>query len=119
MLLNTMDSFTEETIIESLMNFYKDFNYVTYILDVDFETGYKLFVKMRSREIENIKEKSKDRVFQMYLRQKNIDLSFEEYYQEMLKNSETKNMSDNDKDAEEARIKAKFQNVDLSNYRKV
>lgn len=118
MLLNVIDTFTEDIIFESLMNFYKDFNYANYVLDLDFETGYKLFVKMRDREIEIIKQKSKDNAYQMYLREK-TELTFGEYYEQITKNAETKAMDSNDKEEEEARIKAKFANVDLSQYRKV
>lgn len=110
--------FTEENIIEPLMNFYKDFDYVNYILNSKFDIGYKLFYQMKIREINILEEKQNNRYWQLFIKSK-TELSFSEFVNQIKKEAETKNMSDEDKDNEEQRIIEKFENPDLSKYRKV
>lgn len=43
------DSFTDSNIIEPMMYFYKDFNYVNYIMGLSFKDGYKLFHDCKTR----------------------------------------------------------------------
>lgn len=106
MILNISD-FNAENIIEPLINFYKDFNYVNFILDSDFEIGYKLFMQMKQREILISEEKINDRWFQIYIKEPR-ELNFGEWLTQQKKTIETENMSHEDKDKEEQRILNKY-----------
>lgn len=119
MLLEFSRIFIEENITESLMNYYKDFSYTNYILDVDFESGYKLFMKMKKREEKAAEEKYQDMQYQNYLRS-NCDLSFKDFLEQQERSLETKQMSGSERDKEEERILKKYEpkNFDLSQFRK-
>lgn len=114
-----IDLYTEESIIESLMNFYKDFNYVNYILDSDFYIGYSLFVKMKERELKEIEDKIEDRHFQCFVESR-TELTFKEYLDQVTRKIETKQMSDLERDKEEQRILNQYapKSFDLSQFRK-
>jgi hypothetical protein len=119
MLLEFSKIFKEENIIENLMNFYKDFNYTNYIVDSEFETGYKLFLKMKQREEKATKEKYQDMQFQNWLRGQ-TELSFKDFLDQQERNLETKKMTGNERDKEEERIINKYQpeNFDLSQFKR-
>lgn len=117
-----MDVFSEGDIIESLMDHYKDFNYVEYVIHADFEISYNILLKMRNRQIEEIKEKHKYKVFQMYLVdiQRGIEVPpFNVYYDDKCKIGEQTKMSDQEKELEEKRILEKYSSLDIKDFRKV
>jgi len=101
-----MDFFKEENIIPQMMNYYRDFSYVEYILDLPFDRGYKLFKKFQEDFKNSITEKSKDRIFKIWL----IDLQngykgdFETYFKNQQENTNINNMSKKEKQNEESRI---------------
>ena len=101
-----MNYFTEDSIIEPLMKYYKDFDYVTFILDLPFKRGFKLYLK----GIENIKEDNekeiKDHVRQIWLIeiQNGYQGDFESYYKSKIKISENQSLGKSFRDSEEDRI---------------
>lgn len=105
-------------VIEPLVNFYKDWNYVQYVLNTDFEIAYKLFLKMRSREIEILEVKNENRAFQMFLKSNIPGIKFSEYYDNMKKQNENESMTDLDKEKEEKRIYEKYSKLNINDFRK-
>jgi hypothetical protein len=107
----------ETSIIESLMAYYKDFNYVNYILNLDFSDGYSLFIKF-------VKEKAdrehKERLWDMFLLEvKNgYKENFDTYLKRNKNKSETLSMSKTEKKSEEQRIKEKYKDLHKKKLKK-
>lgn len=101
-----MDFFTDENIIEPLIDYYKDFNYVEYILNLPFESGFKLYLKCIDRIKFQTEEKQKDKIWDMFLIeiQGGYEGNFEDYYKSKIKVSENKTLGKKFRDSEEERI---------------
>lgn len=93
---------------------YKSFDYVKYILSLDFKEGYDLF-KLCGKRIE---EKEKDKLWDLYLIeiQNGYNGSFDNYYKEKIGKSEEKNMSYEDKENIEKDLISKYDNLDDSKF---
>jgi len=107
-----MNFFTEENIIGPLMRHYKDFNYTNYILDLPFDRAFILWQKCINEINDEMEEKSKDRMFQLWLIeiQKGNKEDFETYYKRHRKIAETNIMDHDEKEEEETRIINKITN---------
>lgn len=95
------------------MSEYRDFNYVTYILESEFSKGYRLFLESRKRE-------EKKRYWDLFLvdRLCGYNGSFEDYYKGNRSKAEQKTMTYEEKDKEEKRITQKVENIDFSKMKK-
>jgi hypothetical protein len=107
---NLIIAFDEEKIIESLMNHYRDFNYVSYILDCEFSQGYSLFLEARERE-------KKSKYWDLFLVDRSLGnkCNFEDYYKENTRQAKQNIMTYDEKEAEEKRIIDKVSKIDWSN----
>lgn len=97
------DSFTDSNIIEPIMYFYKDFNYVSYIMGLSFKDGYKLFHDCKTR----IQD---EKLWEMYLleAQGGYEGDFDKY-----KKSKVNNKNENRTKEEEQRIIDKYKDVKI------
>lgn len=109
-----LDVFTLDNIIEPLINQYKDFNYVRYILSLEFYEGLKLYNKALERENDN-------RLWDLYLieRQLGYQNNFINYKKEVSPVNQSNSLTYNDKEKEEKRIFQKFDNLDNSKMKRV
>jgi hypothetical protein len=109
--------FDIDDIIESLMNYYKDFNYIGYILSLDFESGFKLYRK----GLERIKDYSYNKLWDLYLvdRLMGYKNNFNEYKKENELQNKTKSMNYEDKINKENEIFHKINKLDHSRFKKV
>jgi hypothetical protein len=109
--LTIQNNFTDEVIIAPLMEHYKDFAYVNYIINLEFKYGYRLFKKcLNSINIEN-EEKVKDKCWDMFLLeiQHRDDVgSFDDYYKSKKVASHIDSLSVESQEKEEARILKKY-----------
>lgn len=94
-----MTMFTDENIVEPIMRYYKDYNYVQYILNLPFEDGFKLYLKC----IENINRDEIKKVWLIEI-QNGYKGDFESYYQENLLKNENKILGRNFRENESKRI---------------
>jgi hypothetical protein len=101
-----MDFFTDKNIISPLMKHYKDFAYVNYILDLPFDRAFILYKQCIDEIKDEMEEKSKDRMFQVWLEEqrRGSKETFEKYLKRHKKITETNNMSIDEKTEEETRI---------------
>jgi len=101
-----MEYFTDENIVEPIMRVYKDFKYTEYILNLPFESGFKLYLKALDVIKAEKEKEAKDHVRQMWLLevQGGCELSFEDYYNLKLKVAESNSLSRDSKISEEKRI---------------
>jgi hypothetical protein len=111
-----------EVITSILMNHYKDFTYVKYILGLESKKGFKMYFDC-IRDINNklIKE-DKDKCWDIYLIQvqNGYTGSFDEFYNQGIKKEQNKSMRQEErkeddrrilKEVEEIRKKAKWKKV--------
>lgn len=105
-----MDVFTDENITEPLMHYYNDFGYVNYILNLEFEEGYKLFKKCIDRINEKAEEESKKKYWDLWLVQiqGGYEKSFQDFYKEQTKKAEIDSMDKKTRESEEQRILNKY-----------
>lgn len=99
------------------MNEYRDFNYVSYILESDFDKGYSLFLKLKDR----YDDKIKDRYWELFLVDRgngSYKGSFGEYYKENNRQSKQNLMTHDEKVEEEKRIIQKVENINWSKLKK-
>jgi hypothetical protein len=100
------------------MMYYKDFNYVEYIMNLSFKDGFKLYLKCMKNINKEQEEIIKERVFKVWL----IDIQngykgdFEKYYQDKVRKVEESNLTRKEKISEEQRIKKK---VELKKHAKM
>jgi len=88
------------------MYFYKDFNYINYIMDLDFKDGYSLYIKCVKRIEDEAEKDDRDKHFQMFLLEveNGHTGNFHDYYKSKQKVKESYNMSYDAKVDEEQRI---------------
>lgn len=113
-----IENFTEEKYIEPIMRYYKDFSYVTFIMNLPFIDGFKLYLKCIENIKEDQKEIIKERVFKIWLVdcQRGYKGSFEQYYNNKLRKVEESNLTRKEKISEEERIHKK---VELKKHSKM
>ena len=113
-----IENFTEEKYIEPIMRYYKDFSYVTFIMNLPFIDGFKLYLKCIENIKEDQKEIIKERVFKIWLVdcQRGYKGSFEQYYNNKLRKVEESNLTRKEKISEEKRIHKK---VELKKHSKM
>lgn len=101
-----MDFFTPENIIEPLMGYYKDMNYVNYIMNLSFKDGFKLYLKCVEMIEARNDEKVKDRIYNLWLVeiQNGYGGTFEEYYKSLQHKNIDRNLNKDIRDSEEKRI---------------
>ena len=101
-----MDFFTDENIIEPLIRYYKDFDYVNYIMNLSFRDGFKLYLKCIELMKEDQEKEIKDHVRQVWLIeiQHGYKGDFESYYKSKVKISENRALGKQFRDSEEERI---------------
>jgi hypothetical protein len=109
-LIFVQDYFTDENIIVPLMAEYKDFNYVNYILDLEFKQAFKLFQSCLNSKKEQLEKEVENKYWDLYLLEveNGYKGSFNEYYKSKKKTNEVDNMSSEEKDSEEKRILEKY-----------
>lgn len=101
-----MNFFTDENIIDPLMKFYKDFNYVNYIMNLPFKCGFKLYLKC----LDNLKDEDekdlKNKMWNYWLIkiQNGYSNDFDSFYKSHIKKAESQNLDRNSKKSEEKRI---------------
>lgn len=101
--------FTLSNIIESFMFYYKDYNYVTHILNLNFEEAWNFYLKMIDRikaENEHIKQKLAWDLYLLEL-ENGYQGSFEDYY----KSKQHFDNSKIDRKSENERILNKYKDV--------
>lgn len=100
------------------MRYYKDFNYIKYMLNLEFKSGFKLYLKCIKLLNEEKEKEIKDKIFQIWL----IDIqngykgNFEKYYQDKIRKVEESNLTRKEKISEEQRINKK---VELKKHAKM
>lgn len=101
-----MDFFTDENIIEPLMNYYKDYNYIIYILNLPFKSGFKLYLKCIANIKNDIKKENENKIFSLWLVhiQHGYKESFKSFYEMQTKIAENKSLGYNFRESEEKRI---------------
>ena len=101
-----MTFFTYENIIEPMMSYYKDFNYVNYILNLTFYHGFKLYLKGINTIKQNQEKEIKNNVMKVWLVeiQNGYKGDFETYYKSKVSLSENKILEKSFKESEEKRI---------------
>lgn len=100
------------------MRYYKDFSYVTFIMNLPFIDGFKLYLKCIENITEDKKEIIKERVFKIWLLdcERGYKGSFEQYYKNKLRKAEESNLTRKEKISEEERIHKK---IELKKYTKM
>lgn len=98
-----MEFFTAENIIEPIMKYYKDYNYVDYILNLPFKSGFKLYLKCIKNINEDIEKEAKNRIFQLWIAE-GYKGKFDDYYKMQVKRSENETLGYNYREEEEKRI---------------
>jgi hypothetical protein len=108
--------FTNPTTIEPLMFIYKDYNYVKYVVSLDFGEAYKLIKTCRDRIQKEETDKLRELLMQLYVIeiQNGYKLDFEAYFNSKTKKpaTEIKNVVET-----ETRIINKVINLDVSRLR--
>lgn len=101
-----MNFFNDENITEPIIRYYKDFDYVKYIMDLSFKDGFKLYLKCVNLMKEDQEKEVKDHVRQVWLIeiQNGYKGDFESYYKSKVKVSENKTLGKDFRDSEEERI---------------
>jgi len=101
-----MEYFTDENIIEPLMKYYKDYNYITYIMNLPFKSGFTLYLKCIDNITDDLEKESKDRLWSLWLVeiQNGCKQTFEDYYKQRKEKSMTTMMTKDEKEVEEQRI---------------
>lgn len=89
------------------MGYYKDFNYVQFILSMDFESGFKLYRK----GLESIKDK---KYWDLYL--VNVSNGYEYNFEQYKKDIQNKNLSDEDSYKKEDEIVNKINKIDNERF---
>lgn len=108
--------FTSPTVIEPLMYIYKDYNYVKYVMSLDFAEAYKLIKMCRDRMQKLDTDKLRELLMQLYVIeiQNGYKLDFETYFKSKTKKpTEVKNGIKNVVETE-TRIINKVINLDTS-----
>jgi hypothetical protein len=110
---NLSKIFDEEILIESFMDYYKDFDYVKYVFNLDFEKSYKLVLKCN--------EKTKDKKMWEYflsIKSAGYEKGYDEFVKENTLAYEAETMTKEQKETEEQRLINKYSNMDTSKFKK-
>lgn len=108
-----MDFFKPEKVIEPLIYYYKDMNYIDYILNLSFKDGFKLYLKGIERIRELDEKEAKNHLRQLWLVeiQHGLKDTFEEYCKKnLLKKQDEKCSNKEYKDKENDRIIREIEN---------
>lgn len=94
------------------MRYYKDFNYVNYILNLPFKSGFKLYLKCVDHIKDEQEKELKDHIRQVWLIeiQNGYTGDFESYYKSKLKISENQSLGKDFRESEETRILKDIEN---------
>ena len=110
---NLSKIFDEEILIESFMDYYKDFDYVKYVFNLDFEKSYNLVLKCN----EKIKDKKMWEYF-LAIKAAGYEKGYDEFTKENTLAYEAKTMTKEQKETEEQRLIKKYSNMDTSKFKK-
>lgn len=101
-----MNFFNDENITEPIIRYYKNFDYVKYIMNLSFKDGFKLYLKCINLMKEDQEKEVKDNVRQVWLIeiQNGYKGNFEDYYNSKVKISENKSLGKDLRNTEEDRI---------------
>ncbi|RPI07218.1 MAG: hypothetical protein EHM64_00145 [Ignavibacteriae bacterium] len=98
------------------MNYYHDFTYVQYIMDLNFVEGYTLYSKCIERMHELNEKELKANVWDLYLLELEKGIckynTFDEYYNSIISNSQQSTMSIEDKNTCEQNIINRINKLD-------
>jgi hypothetical protein len=117
-----IDNMNREAITSILMNHYKDFSYIKYILSLDSEKGFKMYFDCIRDINNNVIKEDKNKCWDIYLIQiqNGYKGSFDDFYNQGVNKSKNKNMKHEErkednkrilKEVEEMRKNAKWKKV--------
>ena len=92
----------------SLMQEYKDFAFINYILGLEFKHAYIIYLKTMKDKNERLNREMYWDLYLVEIQNGGYEGSFEDYYKEKKKKNEVSSMDDKERDNEESRILAKY-----------
>lgn len=97
------------------MNYYKDFEYIKYILNLDFDSGFNLYISCLQEINNNYEKEYENKLYKLWLVniQQGLKEDFSSFYKKAKIKAKQTSLSDDVKQSEEDRIISEIENKQI------